>query len=124
MAMIDAAREDGIDMRVSSPYRSGTYQQVLFGNAVSRRGLNQRGSAPPGHSEHQLGTTVDISSPSTGRFLRNSDPQHVWLRENGHRFGFRQTYTAENRAETGYIEEPWHWRYMGGDREMEWWFFQ
>lgn len=126
MALIDAAREDGLDMRVSSPYRSGQYQQQIYGNAVARRGLSQRASAPPGHSEHQLGTTVDFSNPNTRRFLNNSDPRHAWLRENGHRFGFRQTYTADNRHETGYIEEPWHWRYMGAPsvtKEQDWLFF-
>ena len=117
-AMIDAAWDDGIDFRVSSPYRSGSRQQSIYLNNVNNAGLNQRFSAPPGHSEHQLGTTVDFSRPGGG-FLNNTDPQYHWLVENGEDFGFRQSYTADNIDETGYIEEPWHWRYLGEPASVE-----
>jgi len=122
MAMIDAAKNDGVRLIVSSPYRSGETQQRIYGRNVKRNPA-QRSSAPPGHSEHQLATTIDFSGGSTRferedgsvryRFLRNGDPEHDWLKVNGARFGFRQTYLADNTHETGYIEEPWHWRYMG-----------
>ncbi len=111
--MLDAMRTDGLDIYISSPYRSGSHQASIYNNRMRRRGLNQRGTAPPGHSEHQLGTTMDLSSTREGRSLRNTDPQHAWLVAHGHEYGWRQTYTAENIAETGYIEEPWHWRYLG-----------
>ena len=117
-ALIDAAWEDGVDFRVSSPYRSGPSQQTIYNRNVQNSGLNQRFSAPPGHSEHQLGTTVDFSSPRTGRFLRNEDPEYEWVAEHGESFGFRQSYTADNIEETGYIEEPWHWRYWGEEPEV------
>jgi D-alanyl-D-alanine dipeptidase len=111
VAMIDAARAEGIDFRVASPYRSGATQTTIYQNNVSNN-LAQRSSAPPGHSEHQLGTTTDFSLAPSGRFLNNNDPAYLWLAENAARFGFVQTYTAGNIAETGYIEEPWHWRYL------------
>ncbi len=112
MAMIDAMRLDGLDMFISSPYRSGPTQKSIYDGNVASSGLNQRFSAPPGHSEHQLGATIDFARPGGG-FLNNTDPQHAWLVENGARFGYRQTYTADNTEETGYIEEPWHWRHIG-----------
>lgn len=115
MKMMDAMREDGLEIFVSSPYRSGPTQQSIYTRNMKRR-PNQRSSAPPGHSEHQLGATVDLSSAREGRrSLRNSDPQHAWLVENGADYGWRQTYLADNTHETGYIEEPWHWRYVGID---------
>lgn len=112
MAMADAADLDGIGVWISSSYRSGQTQMNLW---VPRTTANpaQRGTAPPGHSEHQLGTTVDLVRTATGGSLRNTDETYLWLAENAHRFGWRQSYTAENIPETGYIEEPWHWRYMG-----------
>ena len=113
MRMIDALRADGLDMYVSSPYRSGELQTSVYNSSVRRRGLNQRGTAPPGHSEHQLGTTMDLVRTREGGSLRNTDPQHAWLVRHGASFGWRQTYTADNIEETGYIEEPWHWRYLG-----------
>ncbi len=114
MAMIDAMRLDGLDMFISSPYRSGPTQKNIYDGNVANSGLNQRFSAPPGHSEHQLGTTIDFARPGGG-FLRNTDPQHAWMVDNAAGFGFRQTYTGDNTDETGYIEEPWHWRYLGTD---------
>ncbi len=116
VAMIDAAAEAGIEIYASSPYRSGTTQQGIYLRNVERRGLSQRFSAPPGHSEHQLGTTMDIAARSTGRFLTKDCPEHLWMQANGARFGFRQTYREDNIDATGYVEEPWHWRYMGVER--------
>ncbi len=121
--MIDAARADGVNFLVSSPYRSGRLQQSIYNRNIIRSGKKQRFSAPPGHSEHQLGLTIDFSSPETKRFLSNKDPQHAWLVKNGERFGFRQTYTGANISETGYVEEPWHWRYIGVQEKQSAWLF-
>jgi hypothetical protein len=111
--MMDAMRADDLEIYVSSPYRSGESQKAIYRRSASQHGLSQRRSAPPGHSEHQLGTTVDLASTRAGRSLRNTDPQHAWLEENAAKYGWRQTYRADNTGQTGYIEEPWHWRYMG-----------
>jgi LAS superfamily LD-carboxypeptidase LdcB len=113
MAMIDAAAADGVAMLVMSAYRSGPSQKSIYDNNVRNSGLAQRFSAPPGHSEHQLGSTVDIASPTTRTFITRDSPQHVWLVARGAEFGMRQSYTQFNTAETGYIEEAWHWRYWG-----------
>ena len=90
--------------------------------AVSR--VNSR-SALPGQSEHQLGTAIDFVTkiPGVGYKLeREMDrtPAFDWLRKNAFRFGFVMTYpngavalgTSVN-AYTGYVYEPWHWRYIG-----------
>lgn len=114
MALIDKAVSEGVFFYVASPYRSGLRQQTIYVNNTSGN-LSQRSSAPPGHSEHQLATTVDFSNGKPGRFLRNTDPEYLWLVENAPDFGWRQSYTADNVDETGYIEEPWHWRYLGLD---------
>lgn len=112
-AMLDAAAADGVIIRVGSPYRSWTSQRSIYQSAVSSDGLAQRYSAPPGHSEHQLGATMDFSYGYSTSFLDNDTPEHDWLVEHGDEYGFRQSYTADNTAATGYIEEPWHWRYWG-----------
>ena len=72
--------------------------------------------AKPGHSEHQLGTTVDLCGldPATV-----ADPafgltrEGQWLESNAARFGFRLSYTPQNTRQTGYVPEPWHYRYIG-----------
>lgn len=113
--MFDAAKADGITLKASSPYRSWETQKRIYDRNVGRR-FKQRSSAPPGHSEHQLGATCDISF-AAGGFLSKDTPEHDWLTANAERFGWRQTYHDHNVAETGYIEEPWHWRYVGHRRD-------
>ncbi len=121
VAMFTAAAGDGVGMLVGSPYRSGASQKQIYDSAVSSDGLSQRYSAPPGHSEHQLGTTLDITDPLTGGFLTSSSAAYQWMVVHGADYGFRQSYTPTNVAETGYIEEPWHWRYIGVTAAEECW---
>ena len=112
-AMLDEMQAAGVPVFVSSAYRSGATQRRLYLSATRRRAA-QRGTAPPGHSEHQLATTVDFSTEKAERrSLRNTDEAFEWLAAHAARFGWHQTYRADNRELTGYIEEPWHWRYMG-----------
>lgn len=114
--MLDAAKQDGIVLLVNSAYRSGPYQKGLYENAVKKDGAKQRYSAPPGHSEHQLGTCVDLTD-AAGKYAFTEElatqPEGIWLEKNAARFGFRRSYYPENVKETGYISEPWHWRYWG-----------
>ncbi|MBN1475304.1 M15 family metallopeptidase, partial [Candidatus Sumerlaeota bacterium] len=113
--MLGAALADDVDIQVNSAYRSGSRQEQIYRRNV-RRNPGQRSSARPGHSEHQLGTTVDLTDPP-GEYGFSQEfvdtPQGQWLEQHAHEFGFRRTYYPENDEETGYIPEPWHWRYMG-----------
>jgi LAS superfamily LD-carboxypeptidase LdcB len=114
--MLRAARADGLDIRVGSAYRSGPYQVGLYTRAVDRDGPRQRYSAPPGHSEHQLGTCVDLLDAEEKFVLVDefkNTPHSAWLEKHAARWGFRRSYYPENVAQTGYISEPWHWRYHG-----------
>lgn len=64
------------------------------------------------HSEHQLGTTVDFrttSDPNNQRAFKGSACSN-WLIANATKYGFVQSYTQGHRE---YIEEPWHYRYIG-----------
>jgi D-alanyl-D-alanine carboxypeptidase-like protein/SH3 domain-containing protein len=115
--MMDAASSASAAMKVVSAYRSYATQETLYDNAVTNSGLDQRYSAPPGHSEHQLGTTVDLADSALSYVLVDSfrnTAQYTWLTNNAATYGFRQTYTTANMDDTWYIAEPWHWRYMGG----------
>ena len=69
-------------------------------------------SARPGQSEHQLGTTLDFDS-------RGGKAGWDWLEENAHHYGFALSY-PDAQAITGYIEEPWHYRYIGVAAAREW----
>ncbi len=112
LAMIEAAEQDGITLDISSAYRSYQYQEWLFQYWVERLGQEQaeRSSARPGSSQHQLGTAIDFGS-ITGPFAEH--PAGRWLAREAHRFGFSLSYPRDLEDITGYIFEPWHFRYIG-----------
>ena len=77
-----------------------------------------RVSAKPGHSEHQLGTTIDFTTPRVDYDLVESfgaTPEGQWLAQNAGRFGFVMSYPQDKEQVTGYAYEPWHFRYVGVD---------
>ena len=114
-ALIDAASAEGHDLYTGSGFRSEAYQAGVFAAQVKRWGDEEtanRYSARPGHSQHQLGTTVDFTS--TFAAFRRS-PAADWLRDNAHRFGFVLPYTPAAGPLTGYVDEPWHGRWVGRD---------
>ena len=122
-ALWNAADADGVTLHIRSAYRSYATQEGLFRDYASRHGEVEanRFSARAGQSEHQLGTAVDFGGSGVdfmAEFART--PQGHWLAENGHRFGFAMSYTEGNEEVTGYIFEPWHFRYIGIDEATRW----
>ena len=116
--MLDDAKGSGLDLKVISGYRSSEYQKGLFESAEERHGEGQDLVAKPGHSEHQLGTTVDLSSGSIGYALEEGfakTREWKWLEENSSRYGYYLSYSLENHREKGYSWEPWHYRYCGDE---------
>ena len=116
-AMTRAAKGDGIPLRVRSAYRSESRQDEVFDEwaaAVGRRKA-LRVSARPGHSEHQLGTTIDFArgaaAPWTENFGRT--PTGRWLARHAPEFGFVMSYPEGGRSTTCYDAEPWHFRWIG-----------
>ncbi len=72
--------------------------------------------AAAGASEHQTGLAIDIAGCTDGNPISQDfayTKGYAFLRDHGHEFGFVQSYHAADRAITGYIGEPWHWRYVG-----------
>jgi zinc D-Ala-D-Ala carboxypeptidase len=114
--MISAANKQGMKLKIISGFRDFSHQKKLYLEAIDRHGPKQNSVAAPGYSEHQLGTTIDISNTDrrymlAGRFA--STPEGRWLHDNAEKFGFRNSYTRENSDEVGYRPEPWHFRYVG-----------
>ncbi len=114
--MFSEAKKAGLSLKVVSAYRSFKKQRQLYLRAINKNGMNQNVVAKPGHSEHQLGTTIDVSSFSPKLVLNQGfgeTKEGKWMAENAHRFGFSQSYTKDNFSTSGYIPEPWHFRYKG-----------
>lgn len=122
--MFDAAEKDGITLFARSGYRSYQTQVSLFQNYVSNHGEEaaNKYSARPGQSEHQTGLAMDVTSESVNYQLTEefgNTPEGEWVRENAHRYGFIIRYPKGKEAITGYIFEPWHLRYLGGELAAE-----
>ncbi|MGM0688932.1 MAG: M15 family metallopeptidase [Bacillota bacterium] len=122
-ALWDAADADGVTVSIRSAYRSYSTQKSLFQDYASRHGEEKanRFSARPGQSEHQLGTTVDFGGTAvdfTAAFAQTE--QGEWLAENAYKYGFAMSYPQGKEHITGYIFEPWHYRYIGIDAAREW----
>ncbi|MBI2034029.1 MAG: M15 family metallopeptidase, partial [Candidatus Liptonbacteria bacterium] len=112
--MLEAAKRDGTELRILSAFRSFYEQKnikssltVLYG-----AGTANQFSADQGYSEHQLGTTVDITTPEVAAdfSLFEKSSAYTWLTANAYRFGFILSYPKNN---TYYMFEPWHWRFVG-----------
>ncbi|BCO10463.1 hypothetical protein GF1_28390 [Desulfolithobacter dissulfuricans] len=108
VTMAEAARKNDILLTIDSGYRSTWYQKKIFARQLAKGKTFAeiaRFVAPPGYSEHRLGTAVDFS-PSNWRFA--GTPQYQWLRRHAAFFGFTETYPENNPRHPW---EPWHWRY-------------
>lgn len=116
--MFAGAKNDGIELAAVSGYRSYGRQDTIFNAEIKRVGKEKalEAVAMPGSSEHQTGLTMDISS-KTNNF--NLDEQFaktkegVWLAHNAHEYGFILRYPKGKEGLTGYMYEPWHFRYVG-----------
>ncbi len=124
-AMFDAAQaEAGYRYVVVSGFRSAETQYGLFNGYVAREGSVDRASvfsAKPTHSEHQLGTTADVTFVEGGQqfnafgapYTFTTSPQGRWIMENAHRFGVVTTYEPHKVEAHQYQAEPWHLRFVG-----------
>jgi D-alanyl-D-alanine carboxypeptidase len=114
--LIDSARRDGVSIGILSAYRDAAYQSRLYSNAIRRHGIYQIRVAKPGHSEHQLGTVCDLTSDEVNSGLTREFENTVafqWLMENISDYGIILSYPKSRIRITGYIYEPWHFRYIG-----------
>ncbi|AEZ60545.1 M15 family metallopeptidase [Treponema pallidum] len=110
--LIQAAARDGVALSVGSAYRSFAYQKKLFSWYAQEHGMQEamRFSAREGTSQHQLGTVVDFGS-ITPAFARSDAGR--WTQRNAHRFGWSLSFPPGYEQVTGYVWEPWHFRYVG-----------
>lgn len=111
--MLKAAERDGVELRIVSAYRSfGTQAALKSSYTVSYGSGANRFSADQGYSEHQLGTTLDLTTEElgTGFTAFDSTEAYTWLNEHADTYGFVLSYPKSN---TYYQYEPWHWRFVG-----------
>lgn len=106
----DAIKE-GYNLYIFSAYRDYEKQKILY---YLINDEDNQISAKPGHSEHQTGLAIDISTLKWGlsNYFENSN-EYEWLINNAYKYGFVLRYPKEKEYLTGYSFEPWHFRYVG-----------
>ncbi len=107
-----AASVDGLDIYISSGFRSYETQDEIYNNYVYWNGqeVADTFSARPGYSEHQTGLAIDVNTIDDS-FA--GTPEAIWLEENCTDYGFIIRYPQGKQDITGYQYEPWHIRYVG-----------
>lgn len=112
------------DITVTSAYRSYADQEwwhnYYIQNEINSGKTEEQAkaavlkySAPPGTSEHQTGLGIDMHNLSAANQSFGNTDAGKWLAANAHRFGFILRYGKDKEAITGYMYEPWHFRFVG-----------
>jgi len=118
-AMVSDALAAGHQLAVQSAYRDHRYQAETFRYWADRQGYASAmaTSARAGHSEHQLGTALDLRSLDGQAAWDLEDwgttPEGAWVSANAWRYGFVMSYPPGKQELSCYAYEPWHYRYFG-----------
>lgn len=116
-ALREAAAENGTPLSILAAYRSYAQQADLYARRVDELGDSEAGSrvARPGHSEHQLGTTIDVTTEGETDVDQSwgATPAGQWVATHAHEYGFLVSYPLDGEDRTCYDYEPWHLRYVG-----------
>ena len=121
IALLEAARADGVKLYVRSPYRSYSTQATLFKNKVNRviaagtpkdqaEAKAAEAVARPGTSEHQTGLAIDFNVASS---TFDNSPGFKWMKAHAAEYGFILRYPKDKTHITGIMYESWHWRFVG-----------
>ena len=117
-ALVAVARAAGVELGIESAYRSYASQAATLDIWTARlvpAGALLR-TARPGHSEHQLGTAIDFTSPGwSGRVgdWATESTEGAWMAEHAWEYGFVMSYPSDAQAESCFAYEPWHYRWIG-----------
>ena len=126
LLMMQAAKRDGLNLVVRSPYRTSDHQEDNFNGRIKsymKQGLSymeaykvtSRVITVPVCSEHEVGLALDITSDSYIPLLQGfaDTKEGEWLEEHSHEYGFILRYPSGKEYITGIEYEPWHFRYVG-----------
>ncbi len=126
LAMMKAAKGDGINLVIMSPYRTDSRQEMNF-NARIKKYMGQGYSymeaykrtsqviTVPGASEHQVGLALDITCDMYSDLNEGFGDTKAgkWLAEHSCEYGFALRYPEGKEYITSIEYEPWHFRYVG-----------
>jgi D-alanyl-D-alanine carboxypeptidase len=106
--LVTAVRNAGYgQLQINTAFRDYNLQATWWGNYVRNGGSKTYPTTlPPGHSEHQLGTTLDIN-------VYAKPGLNAWMAANAWKYGFVKSYPSGKNASHCIASEDWHYRYYG-----------
>lgn len=118
------AKEAGYELTLRTGYISYSVQKNLYDQDVYEMGLEYADAfnSRPGHSEHQTGLAIDITTPTINNELSvefANTEEGKWVLEHAHEYGFILRYPENRESEVGYFYEPYHLRYVGVEAATE-----
>ena len=119
--MYNDALNNNINLLIISGYRNYDYQNYLYSNCINIYGVDYANKvcAKAGYSEHQTGLALDIITPNINMNEFENTEAYQWLKENCYNYGFILRYPKDKMDITGYVYEPWHYRYVGKDIALQ-----
>lgn len=126
LSMMQAAKEEGVNLAICSPYRDLNRQEVLFNRKIKaymEKGMSymeaykisSKAVTVPGASEHQIGLAIDIVSDDYITLDEGFADTKAgkWLAQHSYEYGFILRYPKGKEYITSIEFEPWHFRYVG-----------
>lgn len=126
LAMLQAAKKEGVNLAICSPYRNLDRQESLFNKKIKLymgQGMSymeaykiaSQAVTIPGASEHQMGLALDIFSDTYTSLDEGFADTEAgkWLAEHSYEYGFVLRYPEGKEYITSIEFEPWHFRYVG-----------
>lgn len=120
IALLEAAKHAGYDLRVQSAFRSVDRQNLLWQSALRKHKFKYEKAAfrvaPPCYSEHATGMAVDFSLSSIHRKVQRH-PVYAWLQQHAADYGWAQSFVdgqpgvSRRQKKPGVMPEAWHFRH-------------
>lgn len=120
--LYNAAKTDGIDLKIISGTRNFNEQKAIWERKweryktlkpIERAKKILEYSSMPSSSRHHWGTDLDLNNLNNSYFKSGKgEKEYNWLVTNANAFGFYQVYTTKGVNRTGYNLEKWHWSYL------------
>ena len=110
-----AAKEElGVNLMVNASYRTYSNQEIKYGQyKITSVEFANTYCEKAGHSEHQLGTALDlVSTRQTDEKKFTSTEEYEWLKNNSYKYGFILRYPNDKYKITKHLEDN-HFTYVG-----------
>lgn len=107
----------GLTIKGVSGYRSYEFQKTVYNSYLKQDSKEKVDtySARAGHSEHQTGLAIDVYNSKLGYNRFGETNEYNWLKINAHKYGYIIRYSDDLDYITGFMNEPWHIRYVGSE---------